>query len=135
MRIEQDLRIVIKAAANASKKQDRSKSERVLIEEWMKKYPAKAAKARALAKTIVEADMAERKAREQLEKQFGLNTPTWSGDGEFRLGDENIFQKQGGEIGLKRAQFSEDQVITEYAAAATKQAAEKVLQRYGIVWK
>jgi hypothetical protein len=135
MRIEQDLRIVIKAAANASKKQDRSKSERVLIEEWMKKYPAKAAKARALAKKIVEADMAERKTREQLEKQFGLNPPTWSGDGEFRLGDENIFQKQGGEIGLKRAQFSEDQVITEYAGAATKQAAEKVLQRYGIVWK
>jgi hypothetical protein len=135
MKVEQDLRIVIKAAANASKNQDRSKSERVLIEEWLKKYPAKAAKARALVKQILAADAAERKARETLEKQFGLNRSSWQGEGEFRLGDETQFAKAGGEIGIKRPRFSEEQVISEYAGAATKQAAEKVLQRYGIVWK
>ena len=62
MKVEQDLRIAIKAASAASKNQDRSKSERVLIEEWLKKYPAKAARARALVKAILAADAAERKA-------------------------------------------------------------------------
>lgn len=135
MKIEQDLRIVIKAAANASKNQDRSKSERLLIEEWIKKYPAKAAKARALVKAILDADSAERKAREQLEKQFGLNRSSWHGNGEFGLSDEAAFTKAGGETGTKRLRFSEDQVISEYAAAATPAAASKVLARYGIVWK
>lgn len=135
MRVEQDLRIAIKAAANASKNQDRSKSERVLIEEWLKKYPAKAAKARALVKAILAADSAERKAREQLEKQFGLNRSSWQGNGEFTMGDEKAFAKAGGQTGIKRPRFSEDEVITEYAAAGTKQAAEKVLAKYGIVWK
>ena len=135
MRVEQDLRIVIKAAANASKNQDRSKSEKVLIDEWIKKYPAKAAKARALVKQVIDAEAAERKARDLLEKQFGLNLAVWKGDGEFRLGDEAQFEKAGGEIGIKRPRFTEDKVISEYAGAATKQAAEKVLERYGIVWK
>jgi hypothetical protein len=135
MRVEQDLRIAIKAAANASKNQDRAKNERILIDEWIKKYPAKAAKARALVKQILAADAAERKAREQLEKQFGLMRSSWIGDGEFRLSDEAMFAKAGGDTGIKRPRFTEDQVISEYAGAPTKEAAEKVLQRYGIVWK
>lgn len=135
MRVEQDLRIAIKAAANASKNQDRSKSERVLIEEWLKKYPAKAAKARALVKAILSADAAERKAREQLEKQFGLNRSSWQGNGEFTMGDEHAFQKAGGEIGVKRPRFDENAVIAEYAATKTKQEAKKVLAKYGIVWE
>jgi hypothetical protein len=135
MKVEQDLRIAIKAAAAASKNQDRSKSERVLIEEWLKKYPAKAAKARALAKAIVAADAAEQKAREQLEKQFGLNRSSWRTEGEFRMGDEHAFQKAGGEIGVKRPRFDENAVIAEYAATKTKQEAKKVFEKYGIVWE
>jgi hypothetical protein len=135
MKVEQDLRIAIKAAAAASKNQDRSKSERVLIEEWIEKFPAKAAKARALAKAIVNADAAEQKAREQLEKQFGLNRSSWRGHGEFTMGDEYAFQKAGGEIGVKRPKFDENAVIAEYAATKTKQEAKKVLEKYGIVWE
>lgn len=135
MKVEQDLRIAIKAASAASKNQDRSKSERVLIEEWLKKYPAKAAKARALVKAIVAADTAEKKAREQLEKQFGLNQSHWRGNGEFVMGDEHAFQKAGGEIGVKRPRFDENAVIAEYAATKTKLEAKKVLEKYGIVWE
>ena len=135
MKVEQDLRIAIKAASAASKNQDRSKNERVLVEEWLKKYPAKAAKARALVKAILAADAAERKAREQLEKQFGLNRSSWQGNGEFTIGDEHSFQKAGGELGVKRPQFDENAVIAEYAATKTKQEAKKVLAKYGIVWE
>lgn len=135
MKVEQDLRIAIKAASAASKNQDRSKNERVLVEEWLKKYPAKAAKARALVKAILAADTAERKAREQLESHFGLNRSSWTGDGEFRIGDEQAFQKAGGEIGVKRPRFDENAVIAEYAATKTKQEAKKVLAKYGIVWE
>jgi len=135
MKVEQDLRIAIKAASAASKNQDRSKSQRVLIEEWLRKYPAKATKARALVKAILAADAAERKAREQLEKQFGLNRSSWQGNGEFTIGDEHSFQKAGGELGVKRPQFDENAVIAEYAATKTKQEAKKVLAKYGIVWE
>jgi len=135
MKVEQDLRIAIKAASAASKNQDRSKSQRVLIEEWLRKYPAKATKARALVKVILAADAAERKAREQLEKQFGLNRSSWQGNGEFTIGDEHSFQKAGGELGVKRPQFDENAVIAEYAATKTKQEAKKVLAKYGIVWE
>jgi hypothetical protein len=135
MRVEQDLRIAIKAAANVSKNQDKSKTDRQLVEEWVKKNPAKAAKARALVKKIEQADAAEKNARLQLEKQFGLSQSHWRGCGEFTLTDEAMFQKAGGKIATKLAKFSEEQVITEYAAAKTKQEAEKVLAKYGIVWK
>jgi len=135
MKVEQDLRIAIKAASAASKNQDRSKSERVLIEEWLKKYPAKAAKARALVKAILAAGAAERKAREQLQKQFGLHRSSWQGNGEFMMGDEHAFQKAGGDIGIKRPRFDENAVIAEYAATKTKQEAKKVLSKYGIVWE
>ncbi len=135
MKVEHDLRITIKAAAAASKNQDRSKSERVLIEEWLKKYPAKAAKARSLVKAILAADAAERKACEQLENQFGLCRSSWRGNGEFVMADEVAFQKAGGSIGVKRPRFDENAVIAEYAAAKTKQEAKKVLEKYGIVWE
>lgn len=135
MKIEQDLRIAIKAAAAASKNQDRSKSHRVLIEEWIKKYPAKAAKARALVKAILAADAAEQRAREQLEKQFGLHRSSWVGNGEFTMADEQAFQKAGGQIGVKRIPFDESVAISEYAAAKTPAEAAKVLAKYGIIWK
>ncbi len=135
MKVEQDLRIVIKSAAAASKNQDRMKSTRTLIEDWLKKNPSKAAKARQLVKQMVAAEAAESKASEELEKKFGLSRSAWSGNGEFLLANEVVFKKVGGETGVKREKFSEDQVIAEYAAAKTKQAADKVLERYGIVWK
>ncbi len=135
MKVEQDLRIVIKAAAAASKNQDRIKSTRVLIEDWLKKNPSKAAKARQLVKQMVAAEAAESKARDELERKFGLCRSAWSGNGEFLLADETAFKKAGGDTGVKREKFSEEQVIAEYAAAKTKQAAEKVLERYCIVWK
>jgi hypothetical protein len=135
MKVEQDLRIVIKAAAAASKNQDRLKSTRVLIEDWLKKNPSKAAKARQLVKQMVAAEAAESKARDELERKFGLGRSAWSGNGEFLLADEAAFKKAGGDTGVKLERFSEERVIAEYAAAKTKQAAEKVLERYGIVWK
>lgn len=135
MKVEQDLRIAIKAAANASKNQDKSKTDRELIAEWVNKYPAKAAKARALLKKIEQADAAEKNARLQLEKQFGLGQSHWRGNGDFVLCDEDKFTKVGGKIATKVPKFSEDAVIAEYAAAKTKQEAEKVLAKYSIVWK
>lgn len=132
MKLEQDLRIAIKSAASASRNQSRAKSEKVLIEEWMKKHPTKATKARALAKAIQAAESAEQKAREQLEKQFGLNLRSWRG--ELSIGNERNFQKVGGDIGTKRPQFSENEVIAEYVAARTKAEAAAVLAKYGIVW-
>ena len=135
MKVEQDLRIAIKAAANASKNQDKAKTDRQLIEEWVKKYPAKAAKARGLLKKIEDADAAEKRAREQLGKQFGLGQSHWRGSGDFVLCDESKFAAVGGKIATKVPKFSEDAVIAEYAAAKTQQEADKVLAKYSIVWQ
>lgn len=134
MKIEQDLRIVIKAAANASKDQDRSKSDRDLIAEWLKKFPAKAKQARALVKKIIDSDAAEQKARNELQAKFGLHRESWRSNGEFGLSDEGRFVKAGGRIATKLPKFSEDHVIAEYAAAKTKAEATAVLKKYGIVW-
>lgn len=134
MKIEQDLRIVIKAASNASKHQDQSKTDKELINEWIKKHPSKASHARVLVKKIAAADAAERKAREDLEKRFGLGQSSWRGNGEFMLADEQAFVKAGGKIATKRPKFSDDEVIAEYAAAKTKAEATAVLKKYGIVW-
>lgn len=135
MKIEQDLRIAIKAAANASKRQDQSKSDKDLINEWIKKHPSKATQARALVKKIATSDAAERKARDELEKKFGLSQSSWRGNGEFSMADEKAFAKAGGKIATKRPKFSDDEVIAEYASAKTKEEAEIVLAKYGIVWK
>lgn len=135
MKVEQDLRIAIKAAANASKNQDKSKTDRQLIEDWIKKNPAKAAKARAFIKRMRDADEIKTKAKFELAKQFGLCESHWQGLGEFCICDEGNFRDAGGKIATKLPKFSEDQVIAEYAAAKTKQEAEKVLAKYGIVWK
>ena len=135
MKIEQDLRIVIKAAANASKNQDRSRTDRELIEEWIKKNPAKASQARALVKKMDMADAAEQKARNDLKEKFGLNKSAWRSNGEFSLADDSAFVKAGGKLPTKRPKFSEDQVISEYAGAKTKAEATAVLKKYGIIWQ
>lgn len=135
MKLEQDLRIVIKAAAAASSKQDKSRSDNDLITDWLRKFPAKAKRARLLKKKAEDADAAERKFRETLEAEFGLNGCNWIRNGEFSIGDERKFAKAGGNIGTKRPAFGENEVIAEYAAAKTKAAAELVLAKYGIVWK
>lgn len=132
MKLEQDLRIAIKSAAAASRVQNRVKSEQVLIDEWMKKNPAKATKARAVVKAIQAAESAEKKSREQLKKQFGLNFNCWRG--ELSIANEKGFIKVGGNIGTKRPKFNEDEVIAEYVAARTKAEAAAVLAKYGIVW-
>jgi hypothetical protein len=135
MRVEQDLRIAIKAAATASTKQERTKDEQQLITDWVKKFPAKAKRARLLKKKAEEADVAERTFRETMEKEFGLNGSNWIRNGEFSICNEERFAKAGGNIGTKRPSFSDNQVIAEYAAAKTKSEAEKVLAKYGIVWR
>lgn len=135
MRVDQDLRIAIKAAAGCSKNQNTAKNTFDLIAAWLKKFPKKAAKARALVKAIQAADAAEKKAREQLDKQFGLCPSYWRGNGEFCMTDEAAFVKAGGQPATKLPKFDENQVITEYAAAKTPAEAAKVLAKYGIVWK
>lgn len=121
MRVDQDLRIAIKAAAGCSKNQNTAKNTFDLIAAWLKKFPKKAAKARALVKAIEAADAAEKKAREQLDK--------------LCMTDEAAFVKAGGQPATKLPKFDENQVITEYAAAKTPAEAAKVLAKYGIVWK
>lgn len=135
MKVDQDLRIAIKAAAGCSKNQSSVKDNRELIEAWLKKFTKKAARARALIKVMEASDRAEQKAREQLEKQFGLCKSHWHGHGEFCLADEKAFVSAGGEQATKLPKFDENQVITEYAAAKTPGEAAKVLAKYGIVWK
>lgn len=135
MKIEQDLRIVIKAAANASKNQDKSKTDQQLIEEWMKKNPAKAKYALALVKRVNTANSLIEKADADLKKKFGLGRSHWRGEGCFTMDNEKVFQEAGGKIATKLPKFSEDEVIAQYAAAKTKAEAKAVLKKYGIVWE
>jgi len=135
VKIEQDLRIVIKAAAAASRLQDRSKTDQELIAEWTCMHPAKAAAAKAILKRIDKAEAAEAAAKRELEGKFGLRPAGWRAKGDFDINDQATFQKAGGRLATKKLKFDENQVIAEYAAAKTKAAADEILSKYGIVWK
>lgn len=134
MKIEQDLRIVIKAAAAASKQQDRSKTDRELIDEWMKRYPVSALAAKNILKKIDKAEAAKTAAKQSL-AAFGLRPASWRERGDFDIDDRGLFVEAGGKMATKKIEFSDDQVIAEYAAAKTQKEADAVLLKYGIVWK
>lgn len=135
MKLEQDLRIVIKAAAEVSKKQsDRYESMRLrklALEAFLKAFPAKKRRIDALTKSHKNASELVNDCEAKLEKEFGIGLSRYNDD---KIIDDAAFVKAGGKL-PKSESFTAEQVIAKYASASTKEEAAQVLKSYGIVWK
>lgn len=136
MKVEQDLRIVIKAAADNSKKNSNHYEVMRIRREAIAKFMRDNTEKRMRINKL----LADRKAAKKriydceakLEKEFGLDVDY---RGELEINVDDKFRKAGGKLPAKDTAFSAEQVISEYAAAKTAQDGAKVLTQYGIVWK
>ena len=135
MKLEQDLRIVIKAAAEASKRNftrwESANNRKAAVDAFLKKFPTKALRVAKLTKDHENATKLVELCEQKMVKEFGLSLSKYHGD---KIENEANFQKAGGVIPKTEA-FSFEQVVTEYAAAKNKSEAVKVLGKFGIVWE
>lgn len=133
MKVSQELKIAIQAAATASREQRiaRYTDEKTLVEQFMKKYPKKAQVIKRLLATITRAEKTKDDAYKKLHS-FGVGTDY---RGSLYISNDALFLKQGGKINKPRPQFKAEEVIAKYLAAATPKAANEVLKSYGIIWK
>lgn len=139
MKIDTDLRLAIKAAANAQPQSDWRAEEdanRAAIADLFRRKPVIAATVRKLAARIKKAEQEEQEARQQLCEKFGLRTDgpdtfTFSQCGE---GGKKTFQKAGGVLPQKFVRWNYDTVMTELAKATPAEGAA-ILKRLGINWQ
>lgn len=133
MKVDQDLRIVIKHAADASKRNgshwELERQKRESVATFLKRYPEKAKRIEKLRAAYKRATAAVEKIEHQLESQYGLGTRR-----DDDISNDQAFVKAGGKP-PKSESFTADQVIAECAAAKTAAEVLKVLAKYSIVWK
>lgn len=134
MKVTQEMKIAITAAANASKRDratSRYTSDEEKIKDLLKRKPAVAAKVRAATKRIEALRKSESDQQKKL-NVFGLGM--WD-SGRVHINNEERFAKSGGKIDKPRPSFTSDEVIAKILACKSDAAAHKVLESYGIVWK
>lgn len=135
MRIEQDLRIVIKAAADQSKRNsnswEKSKTREEAIAKFLKAFPTKALRLKKLNTDYANGKKIMELSEQKAQKELGLSLDDYRG--RIEIHNEVAFAKAGGKL-PKTDEFTSDQVIAEYAAAKTKQEAALVLKKYNIIW-
>ena len=135
MKIEQDLRIVIKAAADQSKRNsnswEKSKTREEAIAKFLKAFPQKALRLKKLQTDYSNGKKLQELSEQKAQKELGLSLDDYRG--RIEIHNEAAFTKAGGKL-PKTDEFTADQVIAEYAGAANKAAAASVLKKYGIIW-
>jgi hypothetical protein len=135
MKIDNDLRCVIRAAEKTQKGRDsyeaRNKRNSNAIVSFLKANPKKAKALRHAAKEILRLGKVIKK-HEALISECGLSRE-WDGVS-LRLRCEKTFQKAGGVITQSPDVWTANRVIAELAAADPKEG-DRILRRYGINWK
>lgn len=136
MKIEQDLRIVIKAAADQSKRNsnswEKSKTREDAIAKFLKSFPQKALRLKKLQADYANGKKLQELSEQKAQKELGLSLDNYRG--RIEIHNEVVFAKAGGKL-PKTDEFTSDQVIAEYAGAKTKAEAIAVLKKYGIIWQ
>ena len=136
MKIEQDLRIAIKAAADQSKRNsnswEKSKNREEAIAKFLKSFPQKAMRLKKLQTDYANGKKLQELCEQKAQKELGLSLYDYRG--RIEIHSEAAFTKAGGKI-PKTDEFTAEQVITEYAGAKTKTEAATVLKKFGIVWE
>lgn len=134
MKIEQDLRIAINAAAEASKKNcDRYahvKRQADALVVFQKDNPRKA----KLIKDAVASIQNAKKSIESAERRLESMGVDIDYRGVLSVNCDDKFRNAGGKL-AKSVEFTLNEVVSAYVAAKTQAEAEAVLKQFNIIWK